>query len=280
MSAAVDRAVIPLAGLATRIQPLARAFPKEMLPLGDRPVIHHVIDELVGAGVRHIVLVLGTRAEAIRRYFGCIPELDAALAARGRGRDTDPIWRPLATADVELSYVLQEEPAGVADAIARARDVIEGRPCVVHMGDSVAWPSSTVISRMIQAFEETDADMTVSVGDALVHAGVASAVAEPLDTGESVDRPFRVGRLLEQRPPGSAALPFVTGRYVFKGPLQPWKGEVSDFGRLGGLAPLIKDPDAARVIGVPFGPHERLLGSGTLAEYHASWHHILEGEQA
>jgi UTP--glucose-1-phosphate uridylyltransferase len=275
MNGVVDTAVIPLAGLATRIQPLARAFPKEMLPLGDRPVLHHVIEELASAGVRHVVLVLGARAETVRRYFDRIPELDKRLEERGHGRTRDPMWVSLA--DVRLTFVVQEKPRGVADAVSRARDVIGDRPYLVHMGDSVVWPASGVIRRMIEAFAETDADMTVAVGWSLVHGTGANAVAEPIDGEVPADRPFRVRRFLENPPADGPALPFVVGRFLMKGPLVPWQGGPSGFGRLGGLAPLCRDPDAARVVAVPFAPQEQLLGSGTLAEYHASWRHILGG---
>lgn len=278
MTTVVDTAVVPLAGLATRIQPLARAFPKEMLPLGDRPVLHHVIDELASAGVRHVVLVLGPGGETVKRYFDRIPELDAKLESGGRGRDGDPVWKPLA--DVRLSYVTQEKPAGVANAVSLARPIIGDRPCVVHMGDSVVWPKSTMVSRMIQAFEETRADMVVAVGRSLIHPSGATAVAEPIDGSMPADRPFRLRRLLEQQPSDGPTLPFVVGRFLLKGPLSEWDGMAPGFGRLGGMAPLLNDPDAAQLVGVSFSPHERLLGSGTTAEYHASWRHVLDGGQA
>jgi UTP--glucose-1-phosphate uridylyltransferase len=275
MNGVIDTAVVPLAGLATRIQPLARAYPKEMLPLGDRPVLHHVLEELAGAGIRHVVFVLGPRAETVQRYFDRIPELDARLEERGRGRGADPMWA--CVAGVRLTYVVQEKPVGVADAVSRAADVIGDRPYLVHMGDSVVWPTSRIIRRMIESFAETDADMTVAVGRSLVHLSGANAVAEPIDAQVPAGQPFQVRRFLESAPAGGPALPFVIGRFLLKGPLVRWRGGVTEFGRLGGLAALMSDPDAASVVAVPSERDERVLGSGTLAEYRASWRHILNG---
>jgi UTP--glucose-1-phosphate uridylyltransferase len=270
---AVDTAIVPLAGLATRMQPLARSVPKEMLPLGDRPVLHHVVAELAAAGVEHVVLVVGSRSEAIERYFHRLPDLDDRLDRQGRGRLDDPHWTALTRCT--FSFVRQDEPSGVADAVGRAARVVGDRPFIVHMGDSVVWRDRGLLGRMVGCYSDTHADVTVAVGRHLPHPTSARAVAEPAAGAPGVDRPYPVRRLLPSPRPDAPDLPFVVGRFLLRGPIVPWVGPANGFGRIGGLTPLVPDPDGASVMAVPLLDEERLLGAGTLAEYHASWRQWL-----
>ncbi len=80
----ITHAVIPVAGFGTRMLPLSKAVPKELLPLGDRPTIHYVIDEAIKAGIEHIVLVTHQQKQAIENYFDTNYELDAQLREKTR----------------------------------------------------------------------------------------------------------------------------------------------------------------------------------------------------
>jgi UTP--glucose-1-phosphate uridylyltransferase len=266
-------AVIPLAGLGTRMQPLARSVPKEMLPLGDRPILHHVIEELVGAGVDHIVLVVGSNGDTIRRYLDVIPELDERLGAGGRIRQDDPLWARLLRC--KYTFVEQSHARGVADAVYQARHNVGEEPYFVHMGDTIILNDTGLLQRMQRSYRTTDADMVVSVGDRLAHPSTAKAVAEPKHRSESLIEPYAVSRVLEGPPAGGPAMPFVIGRFLLRGPMAPWTGRPPGFGRLGGLGRLLADDIAARVTAVPLLVGERVLGGGTLPEYHASWREWL-----
>ncbi|MGY8863840.1 MAG: sugar phosphate nucleotidyltransferase, partial [Pseudomonadales bacterium] len=80
----VRHAVIPVAGFGTRMLPLSKSIPKELLPLGNLPVIHYVIEEAIAAGIKHIVLVTHPQKQAIENYFDINVELDEALRDGGK----------------------------------------------------------------------------------------------------------------------------------------------------------------------------------------------------
>lgn len=270
----VETAIIPLAGLATRMQPLARTVPKEMLPLGDRPLLHLVVEELVNGGVRHIVFVVGPRSEAIERYFHHLPDLDGADEARSK----DPIWAK--TAQCSFSFVRQDEPCGVLDAVRRAYWMVrDDRPYIVHMGDSIIWHDSGLIKRMISCHRETSSDATFAVGWRLPHYDTHS-VAEPIDEAAPADLAFEVRQTSRLQQQESKRAPFVLGRYLLNGPMPPRGELLMQVNRFGGLTPLMHNGESASVMAVPLIGRERLLGAGTLGEYHASWRQWLAERMA
>lgn len=264
----VGTAIVPVAGLATRMQPLARAFPKEMLPIGDKPVLHHVVEELVDGGIRHIIFVVSSRAESIERYFHHIPDLDE----RSLLRDESPLWSKVL--QCSFSFVQQDRPLGVADAVNRARQAVGDRPYLVHMGDSIIHGDTGLIKRMIACHASHAPDLTVAVSWRLPHWSSARAVAVPIEAITERLEPFQVHRFDDD-----AAVvphfPFVIGRYLLNGPMpqEPSRTEPESFGGMTRLLPRCTD---ATVMAVPLTEDEQLLGAGTLAEYFASWRFWLE----
>lgn len=276
----VEIAVIPVAGLATRVQPLARSLPKEMLPLGELPILHRVAIELADAGVRHFVLVVGRHAEPIERYFHHIPELDERLAEKGIAHPLSPL-----PTDCAFTFVRQDRPLGVADAVRRAARLVGREPYFVHMGDSIIWKDTGLLGRMLLAHRTRQADATFAVGRRLPHSTSTKAVTEPLDQPAGRDDVFSIRRVTEAAelteaaqvtetagaPPGTARLPFSIGRFLLEGPM-PYGGEDHDGpARFGGLTPLLTGRDKAKVLAVPLVGDETLLGVGTMGEYLTSW---------
>ena len=92
---AVRKAILPAAGLATRFLPVTKAVPKELLPLGNKPVIHWIVDEAVASGVEEIILVISPDKTAIHEYFSPAPALDDILQARGKSELLDELNRLL-----------------------------------------------------------------------------------------------------------------------------------------------------------------------------------------
>ncbi|MDQ3760242.1 MAG: NTP transferase domain-containing protein [Actinomycetota bacterium] len=273
----VDTAVIPLAGLATRMQPIARSVPKEMLPLGDRPVLHYVVEELVNAGVEHIVLVVGARSEAIERYFHHLPDLDKRLDQSGNGRGRDPLWQKMARCS--FSFVLQDEPLGITDAVRRAQPVVRDRWYFVHMGDSIIWHDAGLLRRMIYCQAEASVDATIAVSRSLPHCSSTRAIAEPAAGVDPGDQPYDVARITEaeeRQQGGWPTQPFVIGRYLLKGPMPSRSQCASDSGKFGGFTPWLSKGSTASVRAVSLLETEHLLGAGTLAEYQTSWRRWLE----
>src|SRR5579862_3343934 len=110
----IDRAIIPAAGFGTRLRPLTTAIPKEMLPLGRKPVLEYVIEELRDAGVSRILMVVSAGKQMVRDYFG-----------------DGTAW------GVRCDYVLQPEMRGLGDAVLQGEAWSEGEPVVVAFGDCI-----------------------------------------------------------------------------------------------------------------------------------------------
>lgn len=130
----LTHAVLPLAGLATRMLPASKTVPKEMFPVLDRPVLHYVIAEAQAAGIRHFVFVTRQGKEAIAAYFDRDAALEARLAAEGKDRLV-ALLRQTNLASGQVSFVRQQDPKGLGDAVLCARDVIGARPFAVLLPD-------------------------------------------------------------------------------------------------------------------------------------------------
>src|SRR5688500_15570393 len=131
----VHTAVIPAAGLGTRFLPATKSVPKELLPIIDTPALQLVIDEAIGAGADHIVIITSKTKPAIEAYFDNDPEVIAKL--RGSGRD-DVAERLLAIGrDVRISFAYQEERKGLGHAVGCAKDAVGDEPFSVLLPDEL-----------------------------------------------------------------------------------------------------------------------------------------------
>ncbi len=136
----VRSAVIPAAGMGTRFLPASKSVPKELLPIGDTPTLQLVIDEALGAGVDHIVIVSSHSKPAIESYFAPSPEIIATLEASGKTELAERIrsigskWR--------TTIVYQDEPLGLGHAVGCAREAIGDEPFAVLLPDELMGDSS------------------------------------------------------------------------------------------------------------------------------------------
>jgi len=135
------KAIIPAAGLGTRFLPIAKAVPKEMLPLGDKPVIHYVVAEAVAAGFEEILIIVSRGKESIIEYFTPNPALEKQLEAVGKTEALAAVRQ--ATGMARISYAFQEKMCGLGDAVRLGRDFVGKDPAfAVLLGDTVMQGSS------------------------------------------------------------------------------------------------------------------------------------------
>jgi UTP--glucose-1-phosphate uridylyltransferase len=136
----VRHAVIPAAGLGTRFLPATKAVPKELLPILDTPILQLVIDEAVGAGIEHVVVVTHRDKPAIEAYFAEVPELVSKLRDSGKA---DLAERMAAVGrDVQVSFAYQDEPLGLGHAVGCAEQVVGDNPFAVLLPDEIMGDSS------------------------------------------------------------------------------------------------------------------------------------------
>src|SRR5436190_988778 len=131
----LKKAVIPAAGFGTRMLPAAKAVPKELLPILDRPTIQYVVEEAAAGGVTDVLLVTSREKPALLEHFQPIPKLEARLRAGGK----DGLLAGIAAlvAKVKVSTVDQTEQRGLGDAVNRARAHVGNEPFVCLLGDTI-----------------------------------------------------------------------------------------------------------------------------------------------
>ncbi len=149
----LTKAIIPAAGYGTRFLPQAKAMPKEMLPLLDKPVIQYVVEELVRAGIKKIIIITGWSKRAIEDHFDNNNELEQRLLSSGKQELYDQVRSLAHMADI--AFIRQGEMLGTAHAINCARSYInDDEPFLVHWGDSVIFSPVPVAKQLMTVWEE------------------------------------------------------------------------------------------------------------------------------
>lgn len=209
----VDIAVIPVAGRGTRLLPLTKSQPKEMLPMGRKPLVQYVVEELARCGLRRLLFVTGPGKTAIENHF----DIDAELIAHLRETGKEELLGELAfeREDLEYFYTRQRRQLGLGHAVLCARPVVDGQSFVVALGDSVIGlnAESEVVRTMVHRFESSRADAVIALQEVpredVVRYGVAKprgAVAEVFELDDLVEKPA-----VAEAPSNLA----VAARYVF-----------------------------------------------------------------
>ena len=220
----ITHAVIPVAGFGTRMLPLSKSVPKELLPLGNRPAIHYVVAEAIAAGIKHIVLVGHAQKSAIENYFDINAELDTQLRHKGKDELADSLnWLP---EDVTVSMIRQGKALGLGHAVLAARPIIGEHDFAVLLPDVVLDPYTTDMSVdnlafMIDAFANDGHSQILveTVADEDVHKyGIAqlSQASRDINDNTNSNSSVKVAGFVEK--PSLADAPSnlaVVGRYVF-----------------------------------------------------------------
>lgn len=147
----IKKAVIPAAGLGTRLLPITKSMPKEMLPIVDRPVIHYVVEEAVKAGIDDILIITGKGKRAIEDYFDRSFELEFYLKERGKEKELKEIEE--IGEMVNIHYIRQKKPLGLGDAILHAEKHVNEEPFAVLLGDDIILSKSPAIKQLMEVFE-------------------------------------------------------------------------------------------------------------------------------
>ena len=206
----VRKAVLPVAGLGTRVLPAAKTTPKNMLNVFDRPLLSHIVEEARASGIEHMILVVGRGQSSIEDYFDHAYEVEAILKAKGK----DDILMQV-VADLpkpgEMSFVRQMAPQGLGHAVFCARDLIADEPFAVILPDMLMMSETPALKQAIEAHEQTGGNVVVveqaPEGETHKYGIVA------LDGREG--RLNRMTGMVEKPPLGTEPSNlFISGRYV------------------------------------------------------------------
>ena len=153
----VHKAVIPAAGLGTRMLPASKSVPKEMLPMVDKPVLQYIVEEAVAAGIEDILIITNRGKGAMDDYFDYAPELERRLEASGKTAELAAVRRPAELAN--LYFIRQKETKGLGHAIGQARRFVGDEPFAILLGDDIMRAERPVIGQLIEAAEAYDASV-------------------------------------------------------------------------------------------------------------------------
>jgi len=211
----IKKAVIPVAGHGTRLLPATKSQPKEMLPVGRKPVVQYVVEELEAAGLKQILFVTGRQKRSIEDHFDKDMNLLKELHQAGKSSLIEEM--KYQEINVSFFYVRQSEQRGLADAVKLARDFVEDEPFVCALGDTIignSRTSSNLLRRMIELHKKKKASCTLAIERIPREEVYRYGIVEVEETGEK--GVFSVKSLVEkpniEDAPSDLA---IAARYVF-----------------------------------------------------------------
>jgi len=205
----VRKAVIPAAGLGTRMLPATKTVPKEMLPLVDKPAIQYIIEEAVASGIEDILIITNRAKTAMDDYFDYAPELEEVLTRTGKLSELEVVRH---SADIaNIFYVRQKETKGLGHAVWRAKRFIGDEPFAVLLGDDLMMGDVPVTKQLIDAAEKYEA---AAIGVQKVSLDAISRYSS-VKVAKLEDRIYNVSDMNEKPSPETAYSEYaILGRYV------------------------------------------------------------------
>jgi UTP--glucose-1-phosphate uridylyltransferase len=214
-SGAVRKVIVPVAGAGTRLLPVTKSQPKEMLPVGRKPVVQYVVEEMEAAGLREILFVTGRQKTSIEDHFDHDEELVRKVTEGGRKELLEAL--DYETTDASFFFVRQRELKGLADAVATGRDFVGKEPFAVALGDSILknYGTGALMNDMVRVFTEKKAAAVVAVeevpADMVHHYGIVTTKGD-VQPGQA----FEVDGAVEKPSPEEAKSRLaIAARYVF-----------------------------------------------------------------
>ena len=205
----IKKAIFPVGGLGTRFLPATKALPKEMLPVVDKPLIQYAVEEAAAAGIDEFIFVTGRNKSAIEDHFDHSYELEKTLIAKGK-TDALAMVHDMIHTPGAVSYVRQQDPAGLGHAVWCARNMVRDEPVAILLADDLILGQSC-IAEMIAHYQggnmvaamNVPADQTQSYG----------IITPGTDDGKLVE----VKGLVEKPKPEDAQSNIaVVGRYIIE----------------------------------------------------------------
>ncbi|MAU09056.1 MAG: hypothetical protein CL607_04480 [Anaerolineaceae bacterium] len=263
-------AVVPVAGLGTRLLPLTKSKPKEMLAVGRKPVVHHIVEELIENGVDQILFITGASKTSIENYFDLNESLVSML--RERGKEDALAELQLDYVPVKYYFTRQRQLLGLGHAVQCASDFTSGQPFVVALGDSIIkGGDSKLLSRMQACFDENECAAVIAFETVPREEVYRYGIAAPKSEGDVFELADIVEKPTVEDAPSQLA---VAARYIFNPIIfealqrtQPGAGgeiQLTDAVRL-----LIED--GHRVYGVRLTDEERRFDIGSYPSYYRAF---------
>ena len=214
----LTKAIIPVAGIGTRMLPATKAIPKELLPIYDRPIIEHVVHEAISAGITEIIFITRSGKEAIENHFDMNYELEHRLNKKGNKTILESVKNTIPN-EIKISSIRQHNALGLGHAIYCAKHLINDQPFAVLLPDvmiieDLIHPKNYSFSSMKKSWDKT------GVGQIMVH-NIESNNTENygiVDTNKRIPKPYssvKIKKLVEKpKPKDSPSNLAILGRYI------------------------------------------------------------------
>ena len=210
----IRKAVFPVAGLGTRFLPATKAMPKEMLPVVDRPLIQHVVDEARQAGIEHFIFVTGRNKSVIEDHFDRQFELELTLTERGKTSELARLSEDLPEPG-NASFTRQQSPLGLGHAVWCARELVGHEPFALLLPDVLVQHPRGCLAQMMDAAKSLDANANIVAVEEVpaerVHMYGVVGVGQPKG------KAFAITKMVEKPKPAEAPSNLsITGRYILQ----------------------------------------------------------------
>jgi len=264
----IDLAVVPVAGRGTRLLPLTKSQPKEMLAVGKEPVVQYVAEELYRCDIRRLVFVTGPGKTAIENHF----DIDGELITHLRETGKEEFLQDLAFErdQLEFFYTRQRRQLGLGHAILCAQPLVDGQNFVVALGDSIIGVNgeSQIVKLMIHEFESSQADAVIAFEEVDPEEVVHYGIAKPCGNADGF---FELSDLVEKPPVDEAPSQLaVAARYVFNSKIFDYlehtkPGKNGEIQLTDAIRTLIAD--GGKVLGVRLPTNEKRFDIGSFERY-------------
>ena len=267
MDSAIDVAVIPVAGLGTRLLPATKSQPKEMLPVGRKPVVQYVVEELTRVGITRVLFVTGPGKASIENHFDRNAELVQMLRESGKEELLAALEFDRST--LRYFYTRQRELLGLGHAVSCARSFVANRPFVVALGDSIIGmhAESDVVQRMTRCYHEREAAAVIAFEEVPHDEVNQYGIAKP----KTDDELFEILDLVEKPSPREApsnlaiAARYVLSPAIFDALAQTRRGKGGEIQLTDAIRAVIRN--GGRAYGVRLRADERRYDIGNFEAY-------------
>ncbi|MBE3030524.1 UTP--glucose-1-phosphate uridylyltransferase GalU [Sneathia sp. DSM 16631] len=210
----IRKAVIPAAGIGSRVLPATKAQPKEMLPIIDKPAMQYLVEELIDSGITEILIITGRNKESIENHFDYSYELESILKEQGKTELLNVVEEISKLANIY--YVRQKAPLGLGHAISKAESFVGDEPFVVLLGDDIMYTENMPVTKqLVNKYYEVGGGNILGIQkvahDQTSKYGIID-IKEQIDDRTYLVKEFVEKPSVDKAPSDYAAL----GRYVLK----------------------------------------------------------------
>lgn len=212
MNKPVRKAVFPVGGLGTRFLPATKAIPKEMLPVVDKPLIQHAVEEARAAGIEEFIFVTGRSKTALEDHFDHSFELEATLDERGKAETLEALhsWMP---EPGQICYTRQQRPLGLGHAVWCARNLVGDEPFAVVLADDLILADTPCLKQMMGVYNETGGNVVAVMDVPREHTRRYGVLDVAADDGRLASVRGLVEKPAPEKAPSTLS---IIGRYILQ----------------------------------------------------------------